>query len=77
MEDQYAVEIMDILRLYGIEPQKIEGTIISSIVPPSGPGHFRRCQKVTGVEPMMVGPGTKPASISASTIPPSWERTCW
>ena len=33
MEDQYAVEIMDILRLYGIEPQKIEGTIISSSAP--------------------------------------------
>ena len=34
MEDQYAVEIMDILRLYGIEPREIEGAIISSVVPP-------------------------------------------
>lgn len=59
MEDQYAVEIMDILRLYGIEPQKIEGTIISSVVPPLDRAISGAVKKVTGVEPMMVGPGTK------------------
>lgn len=51
MEDQYAVEIMDILRLYGIEPQKIEGTIISSVVPPLDRAISGAVKKVTGVEP--------------------------
>lgn len=59
MEDQYAVEIMDILRLYGIEPREIEGAIISSVVPPLDRAIAGAVEKITGVAPMMVGPGTK------------------
>ena len=58
MEDQYAVEIMDILRLYGIEPREIEGAI-SSVVPPLDRAIAGAVEKITGVAPMMVGPGTK------------------
>ena len=48
MEDQYAVEIMDILRLYGIEPREIEGAIISSVVPPLDRAIAGAVEKITG-----------------------------
>ena len=34
MEDQYAIEFMDILRLYGYTPDMFDGAIISTVVPP-------------------------------------------
>lgn len=34
MEDQYAIEFLDILRLYGLSPEEFDGVIISSVVPP-------------------------------------------
>ena len=34
MEDQYAIEFMDILRLYGCSPDMFDGAIISTVVPP-------------------------------------------
>jgi type III pantothenate kinase len=59
MEDQYAVELMDIFRLYAIDNQKFEGAIISSVVPPLETAIRRAVKKVTGTTPLMVGPGTK------------------
>ena len=32
MEDQYAIELRDILDIYGVAAKKIEGSIISSVV---------------------------------------------
>ena len=34
MEDQYAVELMDLLRLYKLEVTAFSGAILSSVVPP-------------------------------------------
>lgn len=59
MEDQYAVEFHDIFRLYGIHPQEFEGAIISSVVPSLDAAIRRAVEKVTGVSPLFVGPGTK------------------
>lgn len=59
MEDQYAVELFDILRLYGLNAHDFNGAIISSVVPPLNNVIRRAVQKVTGVAPMIVGPGTK------------------
>ncbi|MEA5050500.1 MAG: type III pantothenate kinase [Oscillospiraceae bacterium] len=33
MSDQYAVELRDILALYGIEPKRITGAMVSSVIP--------------------------------------------
>lgn len=59
MEDQYAVELMDIFRLYNIHVRRIEGAIISSVVPPLDNAIRRAVKKVTGVDALLVGPGTK------------------
>lgn len=34
MEDQYAMDFKNILKLYGYEPSQVEGAIISTVVPP-------------------------------------------
>lgn len=59
MNDQYAVELLDILRLYGLNEHNFSGAIISSVVPPLNQVIRQAVEKVTGVEPMFVGPGTK------------------
>lgn len=59
MEDQYAVELFDILRLYGLDAHDFSGAMISSVVPPLNNVIRRAVQKVTGVAPLLVGPGTK------------------
>jgi type III pantothenate kinase len=59
MEDEYAVELMDIFRLYGIETVRFQGAIISSVVPALDLRIRRAVEKITGVTPMQVGPGLK------------------
>lgn len=59
MEDQYAVELLDILRLYGIRADAVDGAVVSSVVPPLNQVIRRAVEKVTGVDPLFVGPGTK------------------
>ena len=59
MEDQYAVELLDILHLYKLDISKFKGAVISSVVPPLNSVIRRAVQKVTGITPMVVGPGTK------------------
>lgn len=58
-EDQYAVEMLDILRLYNLNVSGFEGAVISSVVPPLNPVIKRAVNKVTGTTPLIVGPGTK------------------
>ena len=59
MTDQYAVELLDILRLYHVPPDHFEGAVISSVVPPLDHAIRHAVKKVTGVMPLLVGPGTK------------------
>ncbi len=59
MEDQYAIELRDILDIYGVKAQKIEGSIISSVVPPLTTYIGRAVKKITGTTPLLVGPGIK------------------
>lgn len=59
MEDQYAVELMDILRLYGVDAGEVDGAVISSVVPPLDRTIRHAVKKITGQTPLMVGPGTK------------------
>ncbi len=59
MEDQYAIDLMDILRLYQINVHAFEGAVISSVVPPLEHAIRAAVRKVTGVTPLLIGPGTK------------------
>ena len=59
MEDQYAVELLDILRLYDVDAKQIDGAIISSVVPPLDRALRHAVKKIIGRPPLMVGPGVK------------------
>lgn len=59
MKDQYAIELLDILRLYRIEPTAFEGAILSSVVPSLDHTLCAAIRQVTGLQPLLVGPGTK------------------
>lgn len=58
-DDQYAVEIRNILSLYGIEPEEIEDAIISSVVPAVGRSISHAVSKLCHIVPLMLGPGVK------------------
>lgn len=77
MEDQYAVELLDILRLYGVNAGDIDGSIISSVVPPLTSVMKTALRTITGKKPLVVGPGLKtglnikldnPASLGADRV---------
>ncbi len=77
MEDQYAVELMDLLRLYHLEARSFSGAVIASVVPPLNHALCGAVEKVTGLTPLLVGPGTKtginiridsPASLGADLL---------
>lgn len=56
-EDQYAIDLMSIFRLNHIDT--FSGAIISSVVPSLDRTFRYAIQKVTGVTPLLVGPGTR------------------
>ncbi|MDD4328247.1 MAG: type III pantothenate kinase [Eubacteriales bacterium] len=57
--EQYAVEIKNILELYDIYDEKISGAIISCVVPPLTNAMKNAVELVTGITPLVVGPGVK------------------
>jgi len=58
-DDQYAVDIKNLLSLYGIEPEDIEDAIISSVVPQVGKSVSNAISKLCHIVPLMLGPGVK------------------
>ncbi|MFU0832693.1 MAG: Type III pantothenate kinase [Oscillospiraceae bacterium] len=59
MEDQYAIELKEILDIHGVSCQQIEGSAISSVVPTVNSYLKRAIRRLTGTEPICVGPKTK------------------
>ncbi len=57
--DQYAVEIKDVLGLYGQNYESIEDCIISSVVPAVGNSIAGAVSKLCQIVPLMLGPGVK------------------
>ena len=51
MEDQYAIDLMDIFRLYHVDAHDFEGAVISSVVPPLDHAIRSAVHKVTGAQP--------------------------
>lgn len=77
MEDQYAITISDILRLYNVNAKDIEGAIISSVVPPVTEPLKTAVERVCKCRVMSVGPGIKtglnikiaePASLGSDLV---------
>ena len=59
MEDQYAIELRDILDIYGISLAEVKDVAISSVVPPVDRALQRAVHHLTGVHALCVGPKTK------------------
>ncbi len=58
-EDEYAISLNSMLRLKGIDPDALEGAIISSVVPNLSPVLSAALEKLTDCPPLVVGPGIK------------------
>lgn len=58
-DDQYAVEIKNLLSLYNVEAEEIEDCIISSVVPAVGKSVGNAVSKLCHIVPLNVGPGVK------------------
>lgn len=57
--DEFAVSINSIFELNQVEPSGFKGSIISSVVPELTRSLKNGVKKVTGTEPIIVGPGVK------------------
>ena len=74
---EYALDLKNVLELYGITKADLEGSIVASVVPPVSTTIFQAMEKVTGKKPLMVGPGVRtglnikvdnPGSVGADLI---------
>ncbi|MBQ6569985.1 MAG: type III pantothenate kinase [Clostridia bacterium] len=59
MEDQYAIEIRDILDINGVHISDITGSVISSVAPGVTGYLDGAVKKLTGIKSLIVGPGVK------------------
>ncbi len=57
--DQYCVDIKNMLSIYDVDLASIDGVIISSVVPPVLNSCKTAVRKLTGKQPMIVGPGIR------------------
>ena len=57
--DQYCAELKSMLNLFGVEAAEIEGSIISSVVPPVQNALLLAVKRLTGKSVLTVGPGLK------------------
>lgn len=75
--DQYAVEMLQIIALYGVKPEGIEGAIMCSVVPELIETIKEAIGKMSHTDALVVGPGVKsglkinidnPAQLGADTV---------
>ncbi len=57
--DQYSMDLKNLLDVYKVNPEDIEGSIIASVVPQVLNSMQTAIKKVTGIQSMVVGPGLK------------------
>lgn len=57
--DQYCIELKAVLDLFHVRAEQIEGSIISSVVPPVSEAVCRAASRLIGRDPLVVGPGLK------------------
>ncbi len=68
-EAEYAVLVKNILDIYRVKRENIEGSIISSVVPPLNNVLIRVMELICGKSPLLVGPGIKTGLNIASGDP--------
>ena len=59
MELEYAIDIKMVLDIHGIKPEKLEGAIISSVVPQITYVVKEAAEKILKKETLVIGPGVK------------------
>lgn len=59
--DQYCAELKTMLSLFDVTPDKIDGSIVSSVVPPVMNSLKTAIRKLTGKPCLIVGPGSRRA----------------
>lgn len=57
--DRYAIDLLGMFQLYGSDVRQVEGSIISSVVPPVTGNMISAILRLTGKQPVVVGPGIK------------------
>ena len=57
--DEWAVDVLGLLGMDGIEPKGIKNAVISSVVPPLTGLLVEMTHRCFGIEPLLVGPGVK------------------
>lgn len=57
--DEYGIQVMDLFSLYKLEVSKVEGVIISSVVPSIMYSLEHMIRKYFNLDPIVVGPGVK------------------
>lgn len=58
-ETEYAIKLLDVMKLHGIDPRGFDGAIISSVVPPVTGVLAAAVGRVTGLKSVIVGPDIK------------------
>ena len=58
-ELEYAISFKNVLEMYGISIEQLDGVIISSVVPPVTNIVKRSVEKILNTEVMLIGPGVK------------------
>lgn len=56
---EYAISFKNVLELYHLNAEDLDGSIISSVVPPVTNSVKEAAMKITGKEVMIIGPGVK------------------
>ena len=56
---EYAIKLKQVMEFYGMDPKGFEGAIISSVVPSVTVSLRKAVESLTGVEPLIVGPGMR------------------
>ena len=58
-QDQLAIDLLDMFHLYQADIGEVTGGVISSVVPPMTHAMAGAIRQLSGVRPMIVGPGVK------------------
>ena len=56
---EYAISLRQVIEFSGIAPEDIAGAILSSVVPPINGALIAAVRMITGIRPLVVGPGMK------------------
>ena len=56
---EYAISLRQVIEFSGIAPEDVDGAILSSVVPPINGALVAAVRMITGIRPLVVGPGMK------------------